>query len=158
MRRFYFHLKGPDATERDQIGVACPDVERAYLEACRALPDLAAEILRARKDPMRFAFEIENEDRVLLLTVPFCELLSARQRPPVRPIGDRARDAEEYRRKRLREGDARIRRQREIVAMLHARELDTTLARQTLDAFEKTHSLMSARFDEQQAVRIPGRA
>jgi hypothetical protein len=44
--------------QRDDIGLPCEAPELAYLHACRAIPELAAAVLRARKDPMRCRFLI----------------------------------------------------------------------------------------------------
>lgn len=137
MKRFYFHLKGPDGVETDQDGILCSDLERAYLEACRSLPHIAADIMRARKDPMLYAFTIENEDHVELLTVPFDELVAGHhQERSIQSL--EATEADEQRwKKQLRASAARVRRQREIVAILHSRGRDTALATNLLITLEE---------------------
>lgn len=146
MKRFYFRLDGPDGVEPDEDGILCADVEHAYLEACHALPDIAAEILRARKDPMHYSFRIESEDRTLLMTVPFDEMVVHLRKPAVAVLDTEAED--QRLRDGLREGAARVYRQREIVAKLHARGHDTTLANEVLATLERSHSMQS-RFADQ---------
>lgn len=75
MVRFYFHLRTEEIVEVDEIGLECRDVHGAYLEACRAIPDLAAQFLTLGRDPIGFRFEIAAEDGVTLMKVPFDELL-----------------------------------------------------------------------------------
>lgn len=75
MRQFYFHLHGPAGCERDDLGVMCEGAEAAYLHACRAIPDLAADLLRERRNPMHCAFEITDANGRTILDVPFAEVL-----------------------------------------------------------------------------------
>jgi len=74
--RFYFHLRGPrEALSQDELGVVFPDVETAYLEADRAVSDLAREMIKKGRNPRSYAFEITNASGELLLELPFSETL-----------------------------------------------------------------------------------
>lgn len=145
MKRFYFHLAGDGRVERDEEGIPCVDLEHAYLEACGALPDVAAEILRSRKDPMSFSFLVENEDHVPLLTIPFDELIAGHRRAPSALRADQPPPAlrgTSDLQSALADGDARIARQRDVVARLLARGLDTALANRILEMFEEAQSIL----------------
>ncbi|MCJ2104418.1 hypothetical protein MKK70_03255 [Methylobacterium sp. E-041] len=76
MPYFYCHLRGPSGYERDEIGLEFADLDAAYLEVCRAILDMAAELARSGHDPMPYAFEITDDDGLLLMDVPFREMLS----------------------------------------------------------------------------------
>ena len=77
MREYFFHLETEDGVERSDVGIPCEDLEHAFSNACAAIPELAAERLRNRKNPLDCAFLIENADGELLRTVPFAELIEA---------------------------------------------------------------------------------
>lgn len=119
VRKFFLHLKSPDAIDRDDIGLACEDLEHAYLQACEAIPDVAAEILRNRRDPMKYSFLIENEAGERLMTVPFSELV---QEKPECPQGE---GELEIAHRHVRQGIERLRRQGELVARMRASGFST---------------------------------
>ena len=75
MRRFFIHLDMDGTMQRDGIGLLYEAPELAYLHACRAIPELAAAMLRARQDPMRCRFLIENEQGEEMFEVPFSEVI-----------------------------------------------------------------------------------
>ena len=60
MRDFFFHLQTPRGLEGSVVPVACEGPEEAFMEACRVIPQVAAEILRAGQDPMKCQFVIRN--------------------------------------------------------------------------------------------------
>ena len=75
MRDFFFHLKAPRGLEGSVVPVSCEGPEQAFMEACRVIPQVAAEILRAGQDPMRCEFVIRNLKGEEMFTVPFSELI-----------------------------------------------------------------------------------
>lgn len=87
MPRFFFHLRTEIVLEPDPTGLPFPDLERAYLEACRAIPDMAADFIAEGRDPMGFRFEIAGSDGNILLEVPFREL----ERPRAEAVSGPAR-------------------------------------------------------------------
>ena len=81
MPLFYFDLATPGGLERDDLGVAFPGVEAAYLDACRAALEMSVDMLRERQDPGLHRFEVRDERAALVLEIPFTEVLQPRRRP-----------------------------------------------------------------------------
>jgi hypothetical protein len=75
MRDFYFHLQTPEGLETANFAVWCEGPEEAFVEACRAIPDIAAEMLREGRDPMECQFLIHNGKGEEMFAVPFSELI-----------------------------------------------------------------------------------
>ncbi|WP_444980403.1 DUF6894 family protein, partial [Methylobacterium soli] len=67
MTLYHFHLRTADGLERDETGMICPDLETAYLDACRAIPALMAEMVLKGHDPAACAFEIRDGTDQLLM-------------------------------------------------------------------------------------------
>jgi hypothetical protein len=80
MPRYFFHLDTPRGLERDDIGLDFAGPDDAYLEACRAIPELTADILRDRGRPTDCTFLIADEAGDILLQIPFTELVAGRAR------------------------------------------------------------------------------
>lgn len=81
MPLYYFHLRTPGGLEPDEEGVDCPDLETAYLEACRTIPSMAADLVRRGLSPMQHAFAITDAQGAPLLEVPFAEMLRDAGKP-----------------------------------------------------------------------------
>ena len=75
VRDFYFHLQTPEGLEPADFAVWCEGPEAAFVEACRAIPDIAAEMRRQGRDPMECRFLIHNGRGEEMFTVPFAELI-----------------------------------------------------------------------------------
>jgi len=60
--------------ELDENGLELPDSYQAYLEACRAMPRLAEEMLARGRDPLQCRFEIADAHDQRLFEIPFAEL------------------------------------------------------------------------------------
>lgn len=93
MPLFFFHLRTARGLEEDEAGAPFPDVEAAYIDVCRAIPEMLEELLGEGHDPMRCAFEIADERGRLLMDVPFAERLTraaARPRPEAARAPDHA--------------------------------------------------------------------
>jgi hypothetical protein len=84
MPRFFFHLKSPGNYSEDGVGDEFADVETAYLEAHHSALEISFEMLRDRRDPHGFQFDIVDEQGSLMLDLPFSEVLKPGPRP-VRP-------------------------------------------------------------------------
>lgn len=83
MPLFFFHLRTDRGLDRDDVGTPFPDLDTAYLDACRAIPEMLKGLHDGGHDPMRCAFEIADEDGRPLMDVPFAERLTrAINRPP----------------------------------------------------------------------------
>jgi hypothetical protein len=87
MPLFRFHLRSLAGLERDDTGLELPDLETAYLEACRSIPEVAADLVREGRSPMFHTFEIVDVAGRRLIEVPFSERLKDGRRPrrPRRP-------------------------------------------------------------------------
>ncbi len=75
MPQFYFHLRGPDGLDYDDVGLELVSVEAAYLEACKAVPGVGSELAFSAKNPIRYGFEITDAHDTILMIVPFAEVL-----------------------------------------------------------------------------------
>ena len=91
MPLFFFHLRTPEGLEPDQDGLVMADLETAYLQACAAIPDMAAEFMQTGQNPLPYGFVIADAVGETLMEVPFAERMRS-SRPPVRSKQhDRAR-------------------------------------------------------------------
>ena len=77
----------------DPLGLECADVHDAYLEACRAIPDLAADFIARGRDPADLMIEIAPQDGPVVMEVPFDEVLNLRSGRSSRLILPRSRRA-----------------------------------------------------------------
>jgi PAS domain-containing protein len=74
MPKYFFHLRIGASLELDENGLELPDSYQAYLEACRAMPRLAEEMLARGRDPLQCRFEIADAHDQRLFEIPFAEL------------------------------------------------------------------------------------
>ncbi|MGU3537648.1 DUF6894 family protein [Methylobacterium sp. A54F] len=101
MPLFYFHLRSGRSLNLDEFGLELDGLEAAYLEACRAIPDMARECVQANaRRPS--AFEITDAGGRLLMEVPFSEILDRHPARPGPPALQRRAQAEVARSRRLR--------------------------------------------------------
>ena len=87
MPRYFFDFRQGAETTADKEGVVFSDIEHAYLEAYEAALEMWSELLKKRCDPRRCFFDVRNENRELLFTLPFQELVDScldRERAPLR--------------------------------------------------------------------------
>ena len=83
MARYWFHLASASGVDLDEIGSDFDTLEAAYLDGCRAVVDISAEMLRERRDPSQHRFEIRDVLGRLVLELPWDEVLRpGRRRPP----------------------------------------------------------------------------
>jgi len=75
MRDFYFHLQTAKGLQPALVTITCEGPEVAFMEACRVIPDIAADMLRNGDDPMACQFIIHNAQGEEMFTVPFSELI-----------------------------------------------------------------------------------
>lgn len=76
---FLFHLRTPDGLDEDDLGIELPDLERAYLEAYRAIPETVVDLMRQGVEPRGHAFVIADAAGAVLMEVPLSEPLRPRQ-------------------------------------------------------------------------------
>jgi hypothetical protein len=79
MPLFFFNFTSQGEISIDHIGTEFPSLEAAYLSTCQAILDIAHEKLQARQDPEKDAFEIVDARRIVLMQVPFLEVLRPRR-------------------------------------------------------------------------------
>lgn len=77
---FFVSLRTPERTEPALGSLQFESLEEAYLDACAAIPDTAADLLRRRRNPFHCAFVISGEDGGLLLEIPFTDILPPSER------------------------------------------------------------------------------
>lgn len=75
MPLFHFHLRTPHGLDRDDTGLDMANVEAAYLEACRAIPDMALELMQKGESPGRYSFKVTNAVGQVVWLIPFTEVL-----------------------------------------------------------------------------------
>jgi len=91
MPRFFFDFRQGADRCADSEGTEFPNVEQAYLEAVKGAQDMWSELLRQRQDPRHCVFEVRNQSRELLFTLPFQEVMDNcidRKVPPIRNAFD----------------------------------------------------------------------
>src|SRR6185369_16217565 len=71
MRDFFFHLQTAQGLQPALVTISCEGPEVAFMEACRVIPDIAADMLRNGDDPMACQFIIHNAKGEEMFTVPF---------------------------------------------------------------------------------------
>lgn len=76
---FHIHLRRPDGLEEDELGIEFPDLERAYLEAYRAIPETVTDLMRQGVEPGGHTFVIADTAGAVLMEVPLSEPLRPRQ-------------------------------------------------------------------------------
>ena len=145
MPHFYFHLRTPAGWERDQDGLDFTGLEAAYLDACRAIPDMAADLVRRKHDPLPYGFEIADEAGQLLMEVPFSEVLASGHKPrqPVRPALPQKAQAEMERTVRL------------IAAIMGEREALQASLRETRELVARVRQVSAARGERPNETSAP---
>jgi hypothetical protein len=79
----FVNLRTAERTEPAFDSLHFASLEEAYLDACAAIPDAAADLLRQRRNPFRCAFIISGTDGSLLLEIPFTDILPPSERDGV---------------------------------------------------------------------------
>jgi PAS domain-containing protein len=90
LERFFFHLRGPEGLEVDDIGLELADVEAAQDALRRAMPDLVRELFEQGHDPRKWQFEVKDDFGRLVIRAPFSQAPWAARRSPSRDVGNRA--------------------------------------------------------------------
>jgi hypothetical protein len=81
MPRYYFHVCNGDGFTTDEDGQELPDIHAARATAITGLRDILASELKDGVLKMASFIEIEDENRALLMTVPFIEAVMVEERP-----------------------------------------------------------------------------
>lgn len=75
MPHFFFNYTSEGATSVDDVGTEFSSLETAYLDTCETALAIAFEKLSTRQDPTMDSFEIIDDEKNLLMHVPFSEVL-----------------------------------------------------------------------------------
>lgn len=75
MPLYFFHLRTEQGLQVDDLGTSFPDLDAAYLDVCRTIPNMVSDLLAEGLDPVRCGFEIVDREGQVLLQVPFLERL-----------------------------------------------------------------------------------
>lgn len=78
---FFFDVCARGCLELDEAGLELGSAEATYLEACAAIPDLTAELLRAGDRPRGYAFVVADEAGRILFEIPSDEILDGGLQP-----------------------------------------------------------------------------
>ncbi|MGH1574977.1 DUF6894 family protein [Methylobacterium sp. P31] len=81
MPLFFFDVRSRCDLKADDTGLELASAEVAYLEACKAIPGLTADLVRAGNTPQSYAFEVTDEAGRLLWLIPFSEILDRAGQP-----------------------------------------------------------------------------
>lgn len=81
MPLFFFDLRSRSGLHHDDTGLEFASAEIAYIEACKAIPDLTCELVRAGGTPQGYAFEVADEAGRILWHIPFGEILGRKDQP-----------------------------------------------------------------------------
>lgn len=85
MARYFFNVRYVAGRVRDIEGRELPDIRAARTEATTAAQEMMAEMALRGVPTDDGAFEICDETRAVLLTLPFRDLLNQYRRPVNRP-------------------------------------------------------------------------
>ncbi len=127
--RFFFDHYDSQGITRDDEGVDLPDLDTAYLEAFWAATEMWIEALRQVRNPSDERFEIRDAAGVVVLVLPFSEVLESgrgakRRYPPdftaLRRIMDRTRVARDELTNEINLARERLRETKSALARLDA--------------------------------------
>ena len=71
MPKYYFHIRTPLEMDVDDIGVDCKSVDDAVAQAMSAAKEIISEWVLDGQPVDTEAFEIADEEGVIVATVPF---------------------------------------------------------------------------------------
>ena len=77
MPRYFFDFHQGDEFSPDTGGTEFENAEVAYLATFEAAQEMWTDLLKQRCDPHRCFFEVRDQERALLFTVPFREIMEA---------------------------------------------------------------------------------
>lgn len=118
MQRFYLNLRrGETLVAPDHEGAEFSSIEAAFLEVFRGAKELWPELLLNRQDPRQYAYQIADRGGMVLMDVPFVEILESCR--PVRPAAVRGPPKPK---------DAVLNKQELLSAVENARKVNTQLA------------------------------
>jgi PAS domain S-box-containing protein len=76
-RRYFFHLRGPEGLEADEIGLELPGPEAVREQARWAMAGIAGELILAGHDLLEWSLEVTDSRGRTVIELPFAEALSS---------------------------------------------------------------------------------
>ena len=154
--RFFFdYFDGSELHEAEaDDGLELSDANAAFLEAFKAATEVWSEAVRARRNPMFDYFRIRDRNGVVILELPFSEVLESGRggRPILPPVRLRSDEAQRVHRQ-LERGRKIVADQRDRVARLKALQRDTAVAERTLDNFTNVLTIFEKVLSSVQALQ-----
>jgi hypothetical protein len=146
--QFFFDYFDGERLHEAEDGVELRDVEAAYLEAFQAATDMWGEALKERRNPTLDYFRIRNRTGVVVLELPFTEVLesmrggrlasSSKVKPPPKFAGGSTQRAVEFGWQHVLRGREIVAQQRSLVNRLKEQGRDTNDAEDTLGLFARS--------------------
>jgi hypothetical protein len=150
MPRFFFDYFDGEHFDEDQEGLELFDADTAYLEAFKAATDMWGEAVRERRNPTLDCFRIRDQTGVVVLELPFAEVLGRLRRP--RPVRVRDYDAQRAYHQ-VERGRKIVEDQRDRLERVRTSGRDTTEAERTLDTFATVLLTFEDTLNSLQAIR-----
>ena len=117
-------------------------MDAAYLEAFKAATEIWGEALRARRNPHADAFSIRDGTGIVVLELPFAEILESSRGPclqsPPKRRAPSTTAAAEFAAKSVRKGRRIVVEQKNRVEFLKMRGRDSREAERTLTLFTRS--------------------
>jgi hypothetical protein len=85
MPRYYLHICNGSGSVEDEEGAELPNLEAARVKAVEGLRDIMASEMKRGEINLGSFIEIEDENRQLVMTVPFTDAVSVTNRTGSRP-------------------------------------------------------------------------
>lgn len=137
---FFFDYFDGQQLHQAEDGLELRDVDAAYLEAFKAATEIWGEALRARRNPYADAFSIRDGTGIVVLELPFAEVLESSRRlrlPPKRKAPSTSA-ALEFAARSVRKGRRIVVDQQNRVEFLKLQGRDSREAERTLALFTRS--------------------
>jgi hypothetical protein len=154
--RFFFdYFDGKQLYEAEaDDALDLPDADAAYLEAFRAAIEVWGEALRDRRNPILDCFKVRDRNGVVILELPFAEVLESSRGGARRPLPVRLRNCDPRRvHDQVERGRRIVEEQRARIDRLKALRRDTGEAERTLDTFNNVLGSFEDILTSVQAIR-----
>jgi PAS domain S-box-containing protein len=89
-RRYFFHLRGPEGLEADEIGLDLPGPEAVREQARQAMAGIAGELILAGRDLVDWSLEVTDSRGRAVIELPFAEVISSGETSARRAIQELA--------------------------------------------------------------------
>jgi hypothetical protein len=154
---FFFDYFDGQGLHRAENGVELRDVEAAYLEAFEAATEISGEALRGRRNPFSDAFQIRDRTGVVVLELPFAEVIESSRGRRLRSAPKRTRHptnkAIAFATESVRKGRRIVADQQNRVEFLKMQGRDSREAERTLGLFTRSLAIFEDHLKTLRAVQ-----